>query len=137
MTEEVETYPEYELNSFMDFCDIPEDKLDHCLEDFKIFIKQAIGMKRMIEEMAGLAKESGLLSEEDMPPEGQDLVEFNKFIWIDDGKHEVTKTFHFTSNDNEEVPFLSIKQDDDGNLEFSGAILDEVAEDVGNLQDSP
>ena len=129
MSDDVENYPEYEINSFMDFGKIPEDKLDHALVDFGMFIKQALQVKRDIEDVAELAKQMGLITEDEYP-EGTDAVEFQKFIWIDDGKHEVTKTFHFIEKGTDDEPFLTVKEDDDGNVTVSGSVVDD---NVGNV----
>lgn len=119
-----EEYPEYMIKSFSDFCNIPADKLDACLEDFKLFINHAIGMKNDIESIAQTAKELGLLTEEDYP-DGSDAITFDRFTWIDDGKHEITKTVRIREVDSDEdsEPFLTIKQTEDS-VEVSGSMID-------------
>lgn len=53
----------YVLPSTMDFHHIPEDKIDDCLKDFKVFIAQARAVSKII-----------------------DLKKM-RFIWIDDGSY--------------------------------------------------
>ena len=73
------SFPRYEVKSIMDFLEIPEDRLDDCLVEFRSFLET-------LRELTTVAK----LGAEMM---GQDPIEALKlmaFTWVDDGKTDVT-----------------------------------------------
>lgn len=65
----------YKLKTVMDFTQVPEDRIDACLEEFKDFVGHMRLLHNLAADLAG-AKEV-------------DLGE-SHFEWIDDGKRERT-----------------------------------------------
>ncbi len=61
----------YKIKSASDFLDVPEDKLDLCLEEFKEFLVTA---REIMECMPDIKEVS------------EELILQIHFIWIDDGK---------------------------------------------------
>lgn len=68
----------YTLKQVSDFLDIPKDKIDDCLMEFKTFIEfsQAMGdIGKVVEPDMAVSK----------------MLKGSHFIWIDDGKHDLRK----------------------------------------------
>ncbi len=128
--DKITEYPEYEISTFRDFEKIPEDKLDQCLEDFKLFIKQFIEIKNDIisatELVAGLSPE--IADDFDVARWCHDDITVDKFIWIDDGKHETTKVIKFIERGNENADdyFLTVTYDGNG---MATTVLPDTPED--------
>ncbi len=71
--------PEYRIERVSDFCNVPPDRLDACLSEFKEFIDTAAAIKEMCAiagEMAGVDPE----------------CEITAFVWRDDGERNATIT---------------------------------------------
>ena len=71
-------HPRYIIKTPADFLTIPQDKLEHALKDFRNWIEN-------LHEFAALAKEIPLLARME--------ADVSKFVWVDDGKHEMSPVF--------------------------------------------
>lgn len=72
--------PEYEIEHVRDFLNVPEDRIDQCLEEFKGFIEFVRNMMMandLRSEALGLENKS----------------ECRSYTWIDDGKLDATIRF--------------------------------------------
>ena len=67
----------YEIEKITDIFQIPEDKFDDFLEDFKTYYSFGIHMTKLIDAIAA----TGGIKTETVP---------QKMTWIDDGKHDAT-----------------------------------------------
>ena len=68
----------YKLKTVMDFTQVPEDRIDACLEEFKDFIGHMRLLHNLARDVARIAGAKDV-----------DLSE-SFFEWIDDGKRERT-----------------------------------------------
>ena len=78
MGEQVSEHPRYIIKTLADFLTIPPDKLEHALRDFYNWIEYNHAFR-------GLAKE--------VPELAALEVDVSKFVWVDDGKHEIIPVF--------------------------------------------
>ena len=70
---------EYKIVNVTDFLDVPEDRIDDCLTEFKPFLEY---MRPMI----ALAK----MGAESLGQDPEEALKVMAFTWIDDGKTDVT-----------------------------------------------
>jgi hypothetical protein len=78
MGEQVSEHPRYIIKTLADFLTIPQEKLEHALKDFYSWINYNhafAAMTKEIPELAGLEADA------------------SKFVWVDDGKHEIIPVF--------------------------------------------
>jgi hypothetical protein len=78
MGEQVSEHPRYIIKTLADFLTIPPEKLQHALRDFYSWIEYNHAFR-------GLAKE--------LPELAALEVDVSKFVWVDDGKHEIIPVF--------------------------------------------
>lgn len=71
-------HPEYTIKEVGDFLQVPEDRLDACLEEFKTFLQVSRSFMEMTNAMAGLLGAD----------KSQNVLQ--SFVWIDDGERNVT-----------------------------------------------
>ena len=71
-------HPRYIIKTLADFMTIPPEKLQHALRDFYSWIEYNHAFR-------GLAKE--------VPALAAIEVDVSKFVWVDDGKHEIIPVF--------------------------------------------
>lgn len=96
----------YEIESMDDFCDIPADRLEDCLADFKVatdMIRPLYATANAVGELLGLTESP---------------MEQRKFQWIDDGIHgeAAAKASDITgiemSDDGMSIRFSSVQDED-------------------------
>jgi hypothetical protein len=73
--------PQYESQHVDDFLNVPEDRLDDCLDEFRTFLNLHIAQRAVVK---GLTKVL-------MPDVKASTTA--KFVWIDDGKKNVGVVF--------------------------------------------
>jgi hypothetical protein len=78
MGEQVSEHPRYIIKTLADFLTIPQEKLEHALKDFYSWIQYN-------HAFAVLAK--------DVPELAALEADVSKFVWLDDGKHEIIPVF--------------------------------------------
>jgi hypothetical protein len=71
-------HPRYIIKTPADFLTIPQDKLEHALKDFYSWIEYNYAFAALAKEIPALAALE---------------ADVSKFVWIDDGKHEIIPTF--------------------------------------------
>jgi hypothetical protein len=71
-------HPRYIIKTLADFLTIPQEKLQHALKDFYSWINYNHAFAAMTKEIPGLAALE---------------VDVSKFVWVDDGKHEIIPVF--------------------------------------------
>ena len=78
----------YRIERVADFFAVPEDRLDDCLRDFKLYLLAARPMCDLINEVG---KEMG---------HAANVVRLGEtFTWMDDGKHDMHVRFHAEVSD--------------------------------------
>jgi hypothetical protein len=74
----VSEHPRYIIKTLADFLTIPQEKLEHALKDFYSWINYNHAFAAMTKEIPALAAIE---------------VDVSKFVWVDDGKHEIIPVF--------------------------------------------
>jgi hypothetical protein len=72
---------EYKIKNISDLLDVPEDRINDCLEQMKKFLKYLRDITDMAKLVGG---ELGI--------DTKTVIESTGFVWIDDGKNDVTIT---------------------------------------------
>ena len=71
-------HPRYIIKTPADFLKIPQEKVKHALKDFYSWIEYNHAFPAMAKEIPVLAAVE---------------VDVSKFVWVDDGKHEIILIF--------------------------------------------
>lgn len=71
-------HPEYPIKTIADFLTIPPEKLQHALRDFFIWLEFCRAYQAAVEKNPKVLKLNADLS---------------RFVWLDDGKHEIIPIF--------------------------------------------
>ena len=71
-------HPRYIIKTPADFLTIPQEKLEHALKDFYKWIEYNHAFAVLAKEVPELAALE---------------VDVSKFVWVDDGKHEIIPVF--------------------------------------------
>jgi hypothetical protein len=71
-------HPRYIIKTPADFLTIPQEKLEHALKDFYSWIEYSRALAVVAKEISELAALE---------------VDVSKFVWIDDGKHDMIPVF--------------------------------------------
>ena len=78
MGEQVSVHPRYIIKTLADFLTIPQEKLQHALRDFYSWIEYNHAFAALAKEIPALAALE---------------ADVSKFVWVDDGKHEIIPVF--------------------------------------------
>jgi hypothetical protein len=81
----------YEIKTIADFDQVPSDRIDECLEDFKSFLVLRNATLGMIREIGIQMKEEGDLDED---VDTNNLFQCDTFKWVDDGLKKATITLN-------------------------------------------
>jgi hypothetical protein len=82
-------HPRYIIKTLADFLTIPQEKLEHALKDFYSWIEYNHAFRSLAKEIPELA---GL------------EADASKFVWVDDGKHEIIPVFEVKEQSDEAQP---------------------------------
>jgi len=91
----------YPINALQDFLEVPPDRLDACLDDFKLYLE-------MLRPLADLTDFAKFISEAEGEPIDEGVI-YGPFIWIDDGTPPATKAVIELSETDDEGMEIKIR----------------------------